>query len=916
MRKNIVTNNFTAGEWSPFLDARADLEKYGSACIKLENFRPLPWGGASLRPGTLFGGLAKYALKQCRLIPFNYSTTLAYVLELGYLYIRVWNSNLTPVTVQPNTAPALAWVSGQSYQAGNWSTSGVNGKTYYCILATTGTTDPSADATHWLQQNVFELPSPFLDTELFQIQFKQVNAQMRFTHQSHSPQTLTNAGTLDWSMQATPFKYPPLLDQNGDQSIKMAVSTVTKGASGTLTASAPNWVTGTYYPTPYTVTQGGVLYSCQAPHTSGTFATDLANGLWAATTVFTNQHVGAYFELQHLAASGQTSLDLNNQTIGVQVFSTPIQVQGDWTFTTSQFWWGDVQVQRSIDGGTNWTVIREFTAKSDQNYETSGTEQAPNIGFPPVLLRIAYTKSGAPFDPAVWVGSTPSQYSYAQAVLVSQDAYIAGLLKVTGYTSNTQVTVSVIQPPQDTSATYMWSEGAFSNYRGYPACIGFYEQRLLYAGTAYQPNQIYGSVTGDFDNFLFSSNDDGAISFLPAVCQQNQASWLESLLRVHAGTAGEEIIMASGNLDEPLTPSNVTVRAQSHYGCAPVQPLLIQNSILFLERNTRRLREMRELSPYVVPTDFVAPDLTLLSEHITQPVATTAGIATPGGGITCMDFGRLPDPLVYCVRSDGVMAVLTYNKEQNIISWCRYTTANGSYESVACVYGSPLDIVFVSVSRPIGPGNSYVRTIEAFTVDPAAYPSVSDLLLDCAANFPMIGIKRTAVGGMTWLANQTVTAVVDGMEYPGLVVDSTGLLTLPAGVSGYVINVGLPYTGYLTPMKPVMEDQEGSSQGRRVRVAEVVVRARNSLFLEYAGGINPSTWSTLRYLTPNAVKGQQAPLSSTLPDGTVNPNGVVDWVLPGPWPDGTNFTGQVNLRMSHPFPTTILGIFTKFDVMD
>lgn len=916
MRENKITNNFNAGEWSPFLDGRSDLEKYASACIKMENFRPLPWGGASLRPGTQFFGYAKYNDRPCRLVAFNYSTLLSYWIEMGDLYLRFWKSDGTQVTVTPNTAPALAWVSGATYIAGDFSTSPIDGKTYYCILGTNGATDPSADATHWLQQSIFEVPSPYSVSQIFAVQRKQVNAQMRFVHPSVTPQTLVYGGAANlWTFGATVFKYPVFLDQNANQALTMAVASTTKGASTTLTAAAPAWLTATWYPAGWSVTQGGVIYQCVTSHTSGTFATDLSDGKWKAQTIFTAQHVGAFFELQQLAASSSTSIDMDNSTIGVTVYSTPINVQGDWTFTTSQFWWGKVQVQRSIDGAQTWTVIREFTAKSDQNYTTSGTEQPPNVGFPPVQYRIAYTQAGAPFDPSIWVGSTPTQYSYAQALLVAQDAYLAGLAQVTAYTSNTQVTVTIIQPPVSTSGTYLWSEGAFSTYRGFPCTIGFYEQRMLYGGTAYQPNNIWGSVTGDFDNFRYSSDDDAAVAFQPAVCQQNPAQWIETLLRVHVATAAEEILMSSGNLDEPLTPSNVTVRAQSHYGSDPVQPLLIQNSILFLERNSRRVREMREMSPYVVATDFQAPDLTLLAEHVTQPTGVIAGLVLPGGGITCMDFGRLPDPLCYFVRSDGQMPVLTYNREQNIVAWCRYVT-NGSFESVASIYGSPVDKVAVSVSRPLGPNGAAVRTIEGFTIDPAFYPlQQADLLLDCGYQTPFIGLKYTGVT-CAWLANQTITLVADGAEYAGITADANGTAVLPAGVSAYVINAGLPYIGYLTPMKPVLAGPGGGSQGKRVRVAEIVLRMRNSLSIEFYGGTNPTSWNLKQFRQPSDAPGAIPPLSSTNDDGTANPNGVIDWALPQPWPDGNNFSGQINLRQSHPYPTTILGIFTKFDVMD
>lgn len=840
---NKSTNNFSSGEWTSFLDGRADLQKYDSACLTMQNFRPLPWGGASYRAGLLYNGSAKYSDRPNRLIPFNYSTSLSFIIEMGDLYLRFWNADGTPV----NVSGIANWVSGHSYVPGDYVSR--PGQHYYNILATSGSTAPESDPTHWSAQEIMEVVAPWSVGQINAVQFKQINAQMRLVHGTVAPQTLTySGGGLPWSLATTVYKYPVLRDQNAVQASVLNVAALSGGT--TMTAS----VAGT----------------------------------------FNANHIGSYWELQHLRPAASRILDLNNQSIGVQVFSSTIQMNGAWTFETSQFWYGTVQVQRSVDGGTTWQVIREFEAKSNGNFSTSGNEGAPQIGLPAVLYRIAYTMAGAPFDAAVWVGTAPSQYPYAQATLESQDAYIAGVVKVTAFTDSQNVSVLVIIPPQSTATTYLWSEGAFSDYRGFPQAIAFYEQRLLYSGTTAQPNTIWGSVTGDFDNFQYSSGaDDAAVAFQPAVCQQNRTAWISTLTHVHMGTNGEEIVMASGNFDEPLTPSNVTMRAQSFYGSTPIQPIQMQNSILFMERNGLRVRELRELSPYAAPTDFDAPDLTLMSEHITKP------------GITLMDFAKLPDPLAYFVRSDGVLAVCTYNRQQNITAWARYVT-DGLFESVAAVYGSPSDIVWVSVKRVIN--GTTIRTIEAFTTSPAEYPNIqTNCLLDCATAYTVPSGPISAITGLTRFMGGTVTAVIDGAEYTGLEVTSAagGTLTFPDGVtaSNYV-RVGLPYTGQISPMKPELVDQSGSSQGKKRRDFEIIVRVRNSLTMAFGGGPSPASFTEIPIRTPNDAPGTNNPLS----------DGVVDIVLPGPWPAGNDFSGQVTLQQTHPFPLTVLAIFCKFDV--
>ncbi|MGA0207756.1 MAG: hypothetical protein ACO3LT_08205, partial [Ilumatobacteraceae bacterium] len=79
--------SFNGGELSPYLDQRPDLDKYQSGCTRLENFIVLPYGGIYRRPGTRYVAETK-AGGQVRLIPFNFSTDDAFVLEFGDGYIR------------------------------------------------------------------------------------------------------------------------------------------------------------------------------------------------------------------------------------------------------------------------------------------------------------------------------------------------------------------------------------------------------------------------------------------------------------------------------------------------------------------------------------------------------------------------------------------------------------------------------------------------------------------------------------------------------------------------------------------------------------------------------------------------------------------------------------------------------------
>ena len=90
-------NRFNGGELSPQLDGRTDIEKYYSGCRILENFLILSYGAAVKRPGTYYVATCPATVdtndnSEIRLVPFEFSTTQAYVLEFGNQYIRLYKN--------------------------------------------------------------------------------------------------------------------------------------------------------------------------------------------------------------------------------------------------------------------------------------------------------------------------------------------------------------------------------------------------------------------------------------------------------------------------------------------------------------------------------------------------------------------------------------------------------------------------------------------------------------------------------------------------------------------------------------------------------------------------------------------------------------------------------------------------------
>lgn len=209
-------------------------------------------------------------------------------------------------------------------------------------------------------------------------------------------------------------------------------------------------------------------------------------------------------------------------------------------------------------------------------------------------------------------------------------------------------------------ATDEWSLGAFSGTTGYPGAICFFEERLVYGGSTTQPQTVWFSESGAFDSFNTGADDSDAMVYTIASNQVNIIRYLASGRSLVIGTSGGEFVAGSGSTTEPLTPTSVQIKRQTSHGTANIAPVSVGNVILFLQRAKRKIRE------FVFNLDvdgYVAPDMTLLAEHISE------------GGIDDIALQQEPDNVIWAVRADGVLCGMTYRREENVVAWHRHPIA-------------------------------------------------------------------------------------------------------------------------------------------------------------------------------------------------------------------------------------------------
>lgn len=92
MRNSVINNNFTAGELTPLMYGRPELEPFQKGLSDCTNMRVLRHGGVTRREGTRYVGEVKDSTKAVRLIPFIFSEEDSVMLEVGAGYIRFWET--------------------------------------------------------------------------------------------------------------------------------------------------------------------------------------------------------------------------------------------------------------------------------------------------------------------------------------------------------------------------------------------------------------------------------------------------------------------------------------------------------------------------------------------------------------------------------------------------------------------------------------------------------------------------------------------------------------------------------------------------------------------------------------------------------------------------------------------------------
>jgi len=573
------------------------------------------------------------------LLPFKFSQSVNYIIETDGTYMRFFDSSQntignTQVTV--DIGDVSAWAGTTSYRYGQLVKNG--GVVYAFKTLGGGTSAGSFTSSNWhtLTETettgtfIYEIPLPMSQfTSYLKYPMRaQVNDVVYLVNENYEPLTLSRYGPTDWRIEQVEFSLPPVIEQN--------TSTTTLAVNG-------------YVGTGVTVT--------------------------ASSALFESGHVGSYWEIREKREAQKATKDLKTAGSGPWD-SGAVPIFGDWVFTTSGNWAGEIGLYRSIDNFSTEELIHSVSSTKSDNFNITGSESNPKAQYKIKSI-------------GVFTNSTAD----GLAIITAPAIEVKGSFKITQYTSSTSVTADWVESLDSTAggavaATELWSEGAFSNVQGWPAAVCFYQGRIWFGGTDNRKQTIWGSEIDNFKNFGTSVPNvlasDG-VSYTLSSVEQNKIRWFAGEDALLIGTSGEEYSLRGSDNNAISATFAPLIRVQSSVGSAYIQPRQVNGRVIFVTPERQRVYE---LSYDWRARGYAAEDLTKLNAKNT---------GASDRAYTQIAYSQDPYRILW-LPNNGQIDCLILEKQEEVQAWFERKPNENNLDqflSVASVYGSDEDDVWV-----------------------------------------------------------------------------------------------------------------------------------------------------------------------------------------------------------------------------
>lgn len=911
-KAKVYFHAFNVGQHDATALSRVDLERMRLAAEEQTNFLPLATGPAFLRPGLEYLGSTD-GNAAARLEEFVYGATDAVLMEFTNTSMRVW------IDDDPITRPAVtaAVTSGTFSASTDWTLTATDGAT--CTISG-GYLNMTASARGSVASATQTVAVNEQNTEhALRIVVNRGPVTFRCGSSSggdeYIEETILETGTHSLAFTPTTANFY-IKFESRNRALKR-VDSITVEASGVMELPTP-WAAADLHKLRLAQSADVVFVACEGyrpqrierraarswsvvdyKSDTGPFfptrsvdarlkasVTEGNGTLTSDKAFFRPGHVGALFRLRSDGGIDQTS------TIAAEAsYTEPVRVSGVSGFVAgvSEASTRERLIRYTITGTWSGTIsLLKSTKGEDIGYTKNYIryEQPVSASLDTsvaITTNVDYYLNDISDNEIAWfkLGFEAGNYTSGSAsIQVRYGGWDgAGVCRVTGYTSSMQVDIEVLSPMGNTAYTEYWQEGMWSDLNGWPSGVEFYDGRLWWAGL----DRLWGTVSDDFTNFDEDyEGDAGPINRSIATGGINTTQWLVGLQRLLIGTDGAVVAAKSSSLDEPVTPTSLTLRDISSLGVASVDAVKIDSRGLCVERAGKAVME---LVYDATQSDYRATQLSKLTTELFAD------------GVKEIAVQRRPETRIWIITETGGCICCVYEPDQEVMAFIPIET-DGTFESVAVLPATTQDRVYFVVNRTIN--SATVRYVEKMALDSEVRPSTLCKIMDAFVT-GTAGSPTTTLAVGTHLQGETVVVWANGVpvetstgvrgEY---VVNGSGNITLASSISGQWV-AGLPYRARYKSARLAYGTEGGTAMLAKKAIDEVGLILTNFA----RQGVRVGTSFTKMYDLPTKVLGQTVDniVLDEVEDG-------VPFTLGGGW----SLDNRVCIETNSPYPVTMCGM--------
>jgi hypothetical protein len=397
---------------------------------------------------------------------------------------------------------------------------------------------------------------------------------------------------------------------------------------------------------------------CDENETDTTITPSAATGaitLTASASLFDAGHLHCLWQLRHwVAAVSSPEVRMSDYPDGTEVFVYRDQ-DLSYRARADQYFAGTISLQRSTDE-TNWEDYLTFGLAASQLAVASISNKDEDAWFRWHVIAVS--------DGQVYTS------------LSSLGFYKKGIVWITTVDTDTSATADVLDTLGGTTATDMWSQGAWSHLRGFPRGVAIVDNRLSFCGTKADPTTIWQSYTNKYMVMRAGTDPADALIHKFAARKGDPFLWMHPLGQsFFVGTPSALLQISATNPNDSVSPTNhLTILRRIEFGCAAVPPVDAYDSLVYLDATRTRVcyTEYDYQQDRIIGSDLLWATPGLLDSPIKQMAFQAGSIA-----------------ILWLLREDGDLLSITLDRKlDRTINAPAYHTANSPIESIEVLPGS------------------------------------------------------------------------------------------------------------------------------------------------------------------------------------------------------------------------------------